>query len=115
MSSTAVLIVFAVAFGVVYTVLHVAMIVQGFKTSLKWGLIALLVPGGALVFAFAKTNRRKLAVAFLASLIVSAVCGSIACYKTAQAAAAYLEAQGKGMQEFDKQVQDLDNLGNIQL
>jgi hypothetical protein len=117
MSSTAIFIVFAVAFGVVCLVLHIAMIVQGFKLSVKWGLISLLVPGGAFVFAFAKSGRKKLAIVFLASFIVSAVCGSIACYKTAQAAAAYLkaEAEGTGMKEFDKQVKDLDNLGDIQL
>ncbi len=125
MLPTAVLIeVIAVAlFVVACVVLTIITIVQGFKTSVGWGLICLLVPGGAVVFAFAKTARRALAVALLVSFVgtgVGVVYGSYKIAKTLKALSAAptdeeKAAVHKGMQEFDKQTKDLDNLDNLQL
>ena len=108
---------------VVCIVLSIITIVQGFKTSVGWGLICLLVPGGVIVFAFAKSARRALAVALLASFVLAGAGVVYGSYKIAQAvkslSAAPTEAEKaaahKGMQEFDKQTKDLDNLDNLQL
>ena len=115
MSTTGILLVIAVIFAIVWTILHVVMIVQGFKVSAGWGLIALLVPLGSLAFAFAKSGRRGLAAIFLVSFLGAAACGCVASYLTAKAVAEAVGAGEKGMQEFDKQIQDLENLGDIKL
>jgi hypothetical protein len=115
MSSTFVLFLVAAILGVVYVVLHVVMIVQGFKYSAGWGLVALLVPLGSLAFAFAKSGRRGLAAIFLGAFLGAVACGGVASYLTAKAVAAAAGANQKGMQEFDKQIQDLQNLDDIKL
>jgi len=109
----------------VWIVLHVVMIVQGFKTSAKWGLVALFVPFGSLVFAFAKSGRKVLATVFLASFLGATACAGIASCQIASAFStqeadpsvkkAAEEAGRKGMDEFDKQIQDLDKVDNIDL
>jgi len=115
MSTTGILLVVAVLFAIVWIVLHVVMVVQGFKASAGWGLVALLVPLGSLAFAFAKSGRRVLAAVFLVSFLGAVACGCIASYLTAKAVAEAAGASEKGMQEFDKQIQDLENLGDIKL
>ena len=115
MSTTGILLVIAVILGIVWTVLHVVMIVQGFKTSVGWGLFALFVPFGSLVFAFAKSGRMGLAAIFLVSFLGAAACGGVASYLTAKAVAEAAGVGEKGMQEFDKQIQDLDKVDNIDL
>jgi fructose-specific phosphotransferase system IIC component len=115
MSTTGVLLVIAVIFGIVWIILHVVIIVQGFKTSVGWGLIALFVPLGSHVFAFSRSGRKGLAVIFLVALLGAAACGSVASYLTAKAVAAAVGASVKGMQEFDEQIQDLDKVDNIDL
>jgi uncharacterized membrane protein len=115
MSGTGILLVAAVVLGIAWVVLHAVMVVQGFKTSIGWGLVALLVPLGSLAFAFAKSGRKALAAAFLVSFLGWVVCGGIVSYLTAQAALEAVDAGRKGMDEFDKQTQDLDNLDNIDL
>jgi hypothetical protein len=115
MSTTGVLLVIALILGIVWAILHIVMIVHGFKTSAGWGLVALLVPLGSLVFAFAKSGRKGLAGIFLVSFIGAAACGGVASYLTAKAVAEAAGAGEKGMQEFDKQIQDLDKVDNIDL
>ena len=109
----------------VWLVLHVVMIVHGFKTSPKWGLIALFIPFGSLVFGFAKSGRKVLAGIFLVALLGWIACGSCASCQIANAFSAQAEdpamkkaseeAGKKGMDEFDKQIKDLENLDDIKL
>jgi len=73
------------------------------------------VPFGSLAFALARSGRRALASIFLVSLLGWAVCGGIVSYLNAKAAAEAAASNEKGMQEFDKQIQDLENLGDIKL
>ena len=55
MSLTGVLLIVAVICGLVWVVLHVVMIVHGFKTSAGWGLVALFVPvTGTAVYVIAR-------------------------------------------------------------
>ena len=115
MSSTGILVATALVCGFVWFVLHIVMIVQGFKTSAGWGLVALLVPLGSIVFAFAKSGRGALAAILLVSFVGAAGCGGVASYLTAKAVADAADAGKKGMQEFDKQIQDLENLDDIKL
>ena len=121
MSTTFILFVIAAICAIVWTILHVVMIVQGFKTSVGWGLVALLVPLGSLVFAFAKSGRKGLAAIFLVSFLGAAACGGVASWQTMKAyydpaaIKAAEDANKKGMQEFDKQIQDLDKVDNIDL
>ena len=109
----------------VWLVLHVVMIVQGFKTSLRWGLVALFIPFGSLVFAFAKSGRKVLAGIFLVALLGWIACGACASCQLSSALSSQAddpaakkaaeEAGQKGMDEFDKQIQDLDKVDNIDL
>jgi hypothetical protein len=108
----------------VWLVLHVVMIVHGFKTSLGWGLVALFIPFGSLAFAFAKSGRKVLAGVFLVALLGWIACGACASYQLSSALSAQVdpavkkaseEAGKKGMDEFDKQIQDLENLEDIKL
>lgn len=115
MSTTGILLVIAVILAIVWFILHIVMIVQGFKTSVGWGLVALFVPLGSLAFAFAKSGRKGLAVIFLVSFLGAAACGGVASYLTAKAVAEAAGAGKKGMQEFDEQIQDLDKVDNIDL
>jgi len=115
MSLTGVLLIVSVICGLVWFVLHIVMIVHGFKTSAGWGLIALFVPLGSLAFAFAKSGRKGLAAIFLASFLGAAGCGGVASYLTAKAIAEAAGAGEQGMHEFDKQIQDLENLDDIKL
>ncbi|MBW2276784.1 MAG: hypothetical protein JRF63_04785 [Deltaproteobacteria bacterium] len=98
---------------------HVAMIVQGFKTSVRWGLICLLLFFlGSVVFAFAKFGggkRRVLAVVYLICFLGFSVLNGVAAYQTAQAAAGAEEAAAEGMQEAEKQIDDLSKVEDIQL
>ena len=109
----------------VWVVLHIVMVVQGFKVSSKWGLASLLLPFGSLVFAFAKSGRRALAAVFLVSFLGGVTClgffgnearnifgpqeADPATVKAAE------DANKKGMDEFDKQIEDLQNLEDIKL
>ena len=115
MSLTGILLVAAVVLAAVWLVLHVVMIVLGFRTSVGWGLVALFVPLGCLIFAFAKSGRRALAAILLLTLVGAAACAGAASYLTAKAVAAAASASQQGMQEFDKQIQDLENLDDIKL
>jgi hypothetical protein len=109
----------------VWLVLHVVMIVQGFKTSPKWGLVALFIPFGSLAFAFAKSGRKVLTGIFLVALLGWIACGWFASCQIANAFSAQAEdpatkkaaeeAGKKGMDEFDKQIKDLENLDDIKL
>ena len=115
MSMTGILLVAAAVFGIIWFVLHVVMIVLGFRTSVGWGLVALFVPLGSLAFAFAKSGRKALAALLLLSLVGAVACGGVTCYLTAKAIAEAAGAGEQGMQEFDKQIQDLGNLDDIKL
>jgi uncharacterized membrane protein len=115
MSSTGILLVIAIVCGIASLVLHVVMVVQGFKRSAGWGVVALLVPLGSLAFALARSGRRALAVVFLLTFLGAAVCGGVASYLTARAVAEAAAAGAQGLKEFDQQVQDLENLDDIKL
>jgi uncharacterized membrane protein len=115
MSLTGILVIAAVVLGVVCVVLHVVMVVQGFKASIGWGLVALLVPLGSLAFAFVRSGRRWLAALFLVAFVGASACGGAASYLTAKAMAEAAGASAKGMQEFDQQIQDLENMGDLKL
>ena len=118
MSTTLILFVLSAFCWFVATVLHIVMLVHGFKTSTKWGLICLLVPFGSLVFAFKQFGgggRRIAAFAFLLAIIGGGVCAGVASYQTAQAAIGSAEAGAQGMKEAESQIQDLENLEDLQL
>lgn len=118
MLSTLILVAICAICTVACVVIQVVMIVQGFKLSVKWGLVSLLVPFGALAFAFAKSGRRKLAVAFLALIVAGAGCGVPGLCRLAKAFAPSdeaAEAGKKGFREFDDKTQDLDNLSDLKL
>ncbi len=101
--------------GLVALALHVAMIVLGFRSSAGWGLVALLVPAGSLVFAFARSGRRKLAAVFLIAILACGALSGIAAHLTALAAIGAAETTAEGLREFDQQTQDLSNVDSIEL
>jgi len=118
MSITLILFVLSVVCWFVATILHIVMLVHGFKTSTKWGLICLLVPFGSLVFAFkgfGGGNRRIAAFVFLLTIIGGGAFAGVASYQTARAAIGSEEAAAQGMKEADIQIQDLENLEDLQL
>jgi hypothetical protein len=119
MSTNLILIAVSVVFIVICVVLQIVLIVQGFKVSVKWGFINLLVPFGSLVFAFAKSGRRALAVVFLVSIVIGSACGVPGFYRLAKAFMTSPESGEemgkKGFKEFDDQTQNLDNLNDLKL
>ncbi len=118
MSITLTLFILSVIFWFIATVLHIVMLVHGFKTSTKWGLICLLVPLGSLVFAFRQFGgggRRIAAFVFLLAIVSGGVCAGVASCQTAQAAFGSAEAGAQGMKEADIQIQELENLEDLQL
>jgi FtsH-binding integral membrane protein len=118
MSITLILFIVSVVCWLVATVLHIVMLVHGFKTSTKWGLICLLVPFGSLVFAFKRFGgggRRIAAFVFLAAMVAGGICAGVASYQTAQAAVGSAEAAAVGMKEAELQIQDIENMEDLQL
>ncbi len=118
MSITLILFLLSVVCWFFATVLHLVMLVHGFKTSTKWGLICLLVPLGSLVFAFKRFGvggRRIAAFVFLLAIVSGGVCAGVASYQTAQAAIGSEEAAAQGMKEAEIQIQKLENLEDLQL
>jgi hypothetical protein len=115
MSSIFYLFLAGAACGLLALALHVAMVVLGFRTSVKWGLLALLVPAGSLVFAFARSGRRVLAAVFLLAIVGGGALTAVAARLTAEAALGAAETAVEGMQEFDRQTADLSNIENIDL
>jgi len=118
MSITAILFVVAIAFSLVATVLHVALVIKGFKVSVGWGLVSLLVPFGSLIFAFTKLESpQKMiwATALLLASFIAGICWTVASYQTAQAAIGAAEAATKGMSEAAKEINDLEGLDDLQL
>jgi hypothetical protein len=119
MSATFFLFLFGGILGLFALAFHVAMIVHGFKTSIGWGLICLLLGGlGSLIFAFAKFgggSRRIWAVVYLVSVLGSGALMSVAAYQTAQAAIGAEEAAAEGMKEVEAQIDDLSKVEDIQL
>jgi len=101
--------------GLLALALHVAMIVLGFRTSVKWGLVGLLVPGGSLVFALARSGRRAMALIFLAAIIGCAgITAATACL-TARSSIGAVEAAVAGLKEFEAQTEQLTNIESIDL
>lgn len=119
MSVTFFLFLFGGLLGLFALAFHVAMIVHGFKASIGWGLICLLLGSlGSLIFAFARFgggSRRVWAAIYLVALLGSSALLSIAAYQTAEAAAGAEEAAAEGMQEAEKQIDDLSKVEDIQL
>jgi len=119
MSATFFLFLAGGILGLFALAFHIAMIVQGFKTSVGWGLVCLFLGGlGSLVFAFAKWGggkRRVWAVIYLVAILGCGALGSVAAYQTAQAAAGAEEAAAEGMQEAEQQIEDLSQVEDIQL
>jgi hypothetical protein len=107
-----ILALFAVAF-------HVAMIVHGFKTSVGWGLICLLLGSlGSLIFAFARFGggaRRVWAVVYLVAILGCGGLLSVAAYQTAQAQIGADKAAEEGMKEVEAQIDNLSEVEDIQL
>jgi len=107
------------ALALVALALHVAMIVHGFKTSVGWGLACLLLgPVAGLVFAFSRFEARgRLAWAsvFLIAFLGAASLLSAAAYRTARAVEGSAEAAASGMEELERQIEDLDELENLDL
>jgi hypothetical protein len=101
--------------GLVALALHVTMIILGFRTAAKWGLICLFVPAGSLVFAFVRSGRRGLAAVFLLALLGCGVMAGIASHLTAQAAIGAAETTAEGLKEFDRQTAELSDVENIDL
>ncbi|HUT76717.1 MAG TPA: hypothetical protein VM285_03465 [Polyangia bacterium] len=101
--------------GLAALALHVAMIVLGFRTAAKWGLIGLFVPAGSLVFAFARSGRRGLAAVFLLAVLGCGVMAGIASHLTAQAAIGATETAAEGLKEFDRQTDELSKVENLDL
>ncbi|MFO8072975.1 MAG: hypothetical protein R6V85_13965 [Polyangia bacterium] len=113
------LLAVGVLLGLFALVMHVVMIVQGFKTSSRWGALCLLVPMASLVFAFARFGRRGWAVAFLVAAIGTPAIFGAAGYRyfeqTRRAEAAAEKTAGAGFEDFEKQTEDLSNLEDLQL
>jgi hypothetical protein len=101
--------------GLVALALHVVMIVLGFRTSAAWGLVALLVPTGSLIFAFARSGRKGLAVALLVSALAGGALAGAAAHLTAQAALGAAETAAVGLKEYEQQTKDLSDVENIEL
>ena len=101
--------------GLVAFALHVVMIVHGFKVAAKWGLVNLLVPLGSLVFAFAVSDRRKLAVVFAAAILGAAGLVGLAAYRTAETAIDAAKTTADGLAEFEQQTDELSNIENLEL
>jgi hypothetical protein len=121
MSATFFLFLFGGILGLFVVAFHFAMIVQGFKQSVAWGLMCLLavfpIPA-SLIYALTKFGggkRRVWAVIYLVALLGCVSLNSIAAYQTAQAAAGAEEAAAEGMQEAEKQIEDLSQVEDIQL
>jgi hypothetical protein len=119
MSATFFLFLFGGILGLFALAFHIAMIVQGFKTSVGWGLVCLLLGGlGSLIFSFAKFGggkRRVWAVIYLVAVLGCAALFGIAAYQTAQAAIGAEEHAAEGMQEVEQQIEDLSQVEDIQL
>jgi len=118
MSITLILFILSVFCWFTATVLHIVMLVHGFKTSMKWGLICLLVPLGSPIFAFKRFGgggRRIAAFVFLAAIVAGGICAGVASYQTMQAERGSEEAAAQGMKEAELQIQDLENLEDLQL
>lgn len=116
MSLTFFLFLFGGLLGLATLVVHFVLLVQGFKTSVGWGLIVLLLGAlGGLIFAFGKWGRRGWAVIYLVALLGSGALLGVAAYQTALAAAGAAETTAAGMQEAEEQIEDLSNVENIQL
>ena len=116
MSLTFFLFLFGGLLGLAALVIHFVLLVQGFKTSVGWGLIVLLLGAlGGLIFAFGKWGRRVWAVIYLVALLGSGALIGVAAYQTAQAAIGAAETTAEGMKEAEAQIEDLSNMDNIQL
>jgi len=116
MSLTFFLFLFGGLCGLAAVVIHIVLLVQGFKTSVGWGLLVLLLGGlGGLIFAFGNWGRRGWAVVYLVAWIGCATLMGVAAYQTAQAAIGAAETTAAGMQEAEAQIEDLSNVENIQL
>jgi hypothetical protein len=119
MSSTFFLFLFGGVLGLFALAFHVAMIVHGFKTSVGWGLVCLLLGGlGSLIFAFARFGggrRRVWAVVYLVAQLGCGVALSLAARQMAQAAIGADQAAAEGMHEAEKQIDDLSKVDDIQL
>jgi hypothetical protein len=121
MSATFFLFLFGGVLGLFALAFHIAMIVQGFKTSVGWGLACLLavlpIPA-SLVFAltmFGGGKRRVWAAIYLVALLGCCSLTALAAYQTAQAAVGAEEAAAEGMQEAEQQIEDLSQVEDIQL
>lgn len=101
--------------GLLALALHVTMIVLGFRTSAKWGLIGLFAPAGSLIFAFARSGRRVLAAVFLLALLGCGAAVGIASHLTARAAIGAAETAAEGLKEFDRQTAELSDVENLDL
>jgi len=119
MSATFFLFLAGGILGLFCAAFHIAMIVQGFKTSVGWGLVCLLLGSiGSLVFAFARFgvgSRRVWAVIYLIAILGCSALVSVAAYQTAQAAAGAEQAAAEGMHEAEQQIDDLSKVEDIQL
>ncbi|MDD5308193.1 MAG: hypothetical protein PHU25_12800 [Deltaproteobacteria bacterium] len=114
---TTVLLAIALATTLAAIVLHVAVVVHAFQRSVPWGVLALLVPFASVVYAFTRfeVRRRSLWAGLLLGFFLAAgACWLAASMLTAEA---YFGTKTKaaGMNEFDKQVQSLDNIQDLQL
>ncbi len=115
MSVTLILFVAAAVLSIVAMVLHVVMIVQGFKTSVSWGLVGLFVPLGSLIFGFARSGRPVMAGVLFVAIAGSGTCWGVASHKQAQALIGADETAAQGMQELENQINSPENLDDLQL
>ena len=116
MSLTFFLFLFGGLLGLATLVIHIVLLVQGFKTSVGWGVLVLLLGAvGGLIFAFGKWGRRGWAVVYLIALLGCSALLGVAAYQTAMAAVGAAETTAAGMQEAEAQIEDLSNVENIQL
>ena len=111
------LLILVLAVTLLAIVLHIVMVVRAFKRSKGWGLVCLLVPFGSVVYAFLhleSKGRAILAGAFLVALLAAIVLWTVL-LKSGLGWKDDRQADQQGMNEFEEQIKDLENLDDLQI